>query len=113
MEVSPLIVALDATRGRARESVQRRTDRLPGRRVGLEILGGGKLEEAGDEDAGYGLRARVVDLDGAVVIVPGVGDLVFGVREISVELGELLVGLEVRVRLDQRKQTSARMSNVT
>src|SRR6185503_12574135 len=76
------------------------------RLVGLEELPLRKPERPCDHDAGERLDRVVVREDGVVVDLPRHRDPVLGLRELALELAEVLVRLELGVRLGDREQPS-------
>src|SRR5690606_31932754 len=78
--------------------------RAPRLVVGLEVLALGEAEDVGQDVAREALDLRVVAVDGVVVELPRVGDPPLGAGQLLRQLGEVLVRLQVRVRLRQREQ---------
>src|SRR4029079_5222109 len=75
-----------------------------GRRVDLEELALGEAEGAREERPREGLDARVVALHVAVVDAARTGDLILGVRQLGLQLLEVLGRAQLRVGLGDCKQ---------
>src|SRR6476659_1515851 len=80
------------------------------RLVRLEELACREPERAGDRDAGEGLDRVVVGQHGVVVDLPGDRDPVLGLGKLALQLPEVLVGLQLRVRLGDREQPAERLA---
>src|SRR5579864_7499109 len=87
-------------------------DRLCSRRVRAEEFRRREPAEPRDEDAGERLHPDVVDLDGAVVVVARVGDLVLGIRQLGLQFRVALVRLQLRILLGDRENRSERTAQV-
>ena len=86
---------------------------LDGRRracrlVGLEVLAPLEVEHPGVEHRGELLELVVVLQHGVVVELPGVGDPALGGRQLLLQCQEVLVGLQVGVRLAECEQLPQR-----
>src|SRR5579884_3498175 len=73
-------------------------------RSDIEEILGRKAHLAGEQRGREALNAGIVFLHGTVEETPRGGDLVLQVGEFRLQLLEIGVGLEIRVRLRQRKQ---------
>src|SRR5262249_7229773 len=76
---------------------------------GLEVRPRLEAAHAGDYVGRERLHRGVERLDRAVVELPRVGDLVLGVGQFALQPEEVLVGLEVGVRLGEREQPAERL----
>ena len=79
----------------------------------LEELAAGEAERAGEQAVREHLDLGVVRLDVAVVDAARSGDLVLGVRQLALQLGEALGGAQLRVGLGDREQAAQRAGERT
>src|SRR5437667_298091 len=70
----------------------------------LEVVAPAEAEDPGQQRVGEGLNRGVVLPDRAVVVLPGEADLVLGGGQLLLELHDVLVGLELRVILDESEE---------
>ena len=80
------------------------------RLVRLEELARREPERAGDHDAGERLDRVVVGQHGVVVDLPGDRDPVLRLGELALQLPEVLVRLQLRIRLGDREQPAERLA---
>src|SRR5438067_1654716 len=85
--------------------------RIAGGLLDLEVFASGEVEHPRDDDRGEGLDLRVVALHGVVVELPRVGDAAFRTRQLLLKVQEVLVGLEVGIRLGQREERLQRAAD--
>src|SRR6476660_7042862 len=81
----------------------------PGRRLDLVVRLRPEPGRSGDERRRHGLRRGVVGLHRVVVELPRVADPVLGVGQLGLQGEEVLVGLELRVRLGEGEQPAERL----
>src|SRR5690606_4458965 len=84
-------------------------DWAPFRLGGLEELLGPKAHHSGEDAGRQRLDRRVVRLHRAVVELPRVRDLVLGAGQLGLQRHEVLVRLQVRVRLGEGEQPAERL----
>src|SRR5881396_1285840 len=91
-------------------SAQAEVDRRNGGRfrLGLEELALQEAEHAGEEVVREDLDRVVVVQDACVVVLPAERDLVLGRRDLFLQGQDVLVGLELRVVLDDGEQGAQR-----
>ena len=70
---------------------------------------GGVVEHPGDQVRREHLDPVVEVADGAVVVLPGVGDVVFDELELVLQVDEIGVGLEIRISFRDREQMGQRL----
>ena len=99
---------------RAGRSLEGDLDRLAvGGILDLEELAAGEAERAGEQAVREHLDLGVVRLDVAVVDAARSGDLVLGVRQLALQLGEALGGAQLRVGLGDGEQAAQRAGERT
>src|SRR5512145_1998644 len=74
----------------------------------LEELPDGESERPGDDEAGEGLHRVVVREHGVVVDLPRDGHAVLGLGELGLELAEVLVRLQLGIRLGDGEEAAER-----
>ncbi len=76
----------------------------------LEVLADGEAEGPGDDQAREGLHGVVVGQYRVVVHLAADGDAILGLGELGLQLAEVLVGLQLGVRLCDGEETAERGS---
>ena len=97
-----------AARARLELHLRRGFDGLLLRFVQLEIVERLEAEALRDQETGKALPRGVVFGDGIVEEAPRRGNLVFDVRQLALQLLEILVRLQIRIGFRQRDQPRKR-----
>ena len=103
-----MIVAAVGLRGARSAQTEVDVRDVLGLRLGVEEVALGEAEHAGDQHSREGLDAGVVVEHGGVVMLARERDLVLGGGQLLLELEDVLIGLELRVVLDDREQRAQR-----